>query len=114
MPDDSSVTQSSNSSVYSGSPWQSGSYGTNSPSGLFGPAANPKGLKILVLNGGAAEGAGTALSVVLKKLGFHCARGYPLSFARYLKKDIIFFDEDHSSGIGSSGKSYSNPTRRSS
>jgi hypothetical protein len=118
VPDNSSVTQSSNSSVYSGSPWQSGSYGTNSPSGLFGPGVNEKGLKILVLNGGATEGAGTALAVVLKKLGFHCARGYPLSFAHYLKQDIIVYDEVNdafTTGLPSQvlNKVYANPTRRS-
>lgn len=118
VPDAPSVTQQSNSSVYSGSPWQSGSYGTNSPSGLFSPAANPKSLKILVLNGGATEGAGTALAVVLKKLGFHCARGYPLSFAHYNKQDIIVYDEVNdafTTGIPSKvlDKVYTNPTRRS-
>ena len=107
VPDAPIVTQSSNSSVYRGSPWQSGSFGVNLPSG-FGPAANPKGLKVLVLNGGAGEGAGAKLAFVLKRLGFHCARGYQLSFAHYNKEDIIYYDR----GRGQEYVAKSNPTRR--
>ena len=101
-----SVTQLSNSSVYSGSPWQSGSYGTYSSG--FGQGVNEKGLKILVLNGGAGEGAGAKLAFVLKRLGFHCARGYQLSFAHYNKEDIIYYDR----GRGQEYVAKSNPTRR--
>lgn len=102
VPDALSATQVSNSSVYSGSPWQSGSYGVNLPSG-FGPAANPKGLKVLVLNGGAAEGAGTKLAAVLKKLGFHCSRGFSITIKSYLKDDITFVDETYVPNNSSGG-----------
>lgn len=84
----------SNSSVYSGSPWQSGSYGVNLPSG-FGPAANPKGLKILVLNGSDTEGRAASLASLLKKLGFHCSRGFSITIKSYLKDDITFVDETY-------------------
>jgi len=106
VPVNSNVTQQSNSSVYSGSPWQSGSYGTYSSG--FGQGVNEKGLKILVLNGGAGEGAGAKLAAVLKRLGFHCARGYQLSFAHYNKEDIIYYDR----GRGQEYVAKSNPTRR--
>jgi hypothetical protein len=107
VPDPPSVAEESNSSVYSGSPWQSGSYGVNSPSG-FGQGVNEKGLKILVLNGGAGEGAGAKLAAVLKRLGFHCARGYQLSFAHYTKENIIYYDR----GRGQEPLGKYNPTRR--
>ena len=102
VPDAPIVTQSSNSSVYSGSPWQSGSWGVSLPSG-FGPAANPKGLKVLVLNGGAVEGAGTKLAAVLKKLGFHCSRGFSVTIKSYLKDDITFVDETYVPNNSSGG-----------
>jgi hypothetical protein len=97
VPEISSIGQTSNTSVYSGSPWQSGSYGTNAPSG-FGPAVNEKGLKILVLNavdGGAGEGKGASLANLLKKLGFHCSRGFSITMKNYLKNDIKFIDESY-------------------
>lgn len=88
------VDISTNTSVYSGSPWQSGSFGVNLPSG-FGATVNGKGLKILVLNGGAGEGAGSKLADVLKKLGFHCARGYQISFTHTRKEQLTYYDETY-------------------
>lgn len=107
VPEVSSVGQTSNTSVYSGSPWQSGSYGTNAPSG-FGQGVNEKGLKILVLNGSNRTGAAAELAVVLKKLGFHCARGYQLSFVHYNKENIIYYDR----GMDEEYVVKNNPTRR--
>lgn len=92
--EDPKVNLSTDTSVYSGSPWQSGSYGANRPSG-FGPAVNEKGLKVLILNGAAGEGAGAKLAGVLKKVGFHCARGYQISFTHTRKEDITYYDETY-------------------